>query len=299
MMRRPPWLLLALLLIPPPARAAPPVVPRGFKAAGKPASYDARGLYRAIDGAAELYLSYGFRRLDQRGLRRGKLELSVQRYDMGSPLNAFGIFGRERPDEAAAVEAGAGAAAVVPHQCLGHRGRHYLKLTALQGQLTRDLCRDLLRALLGALPGKDDPPPELKLLPGAGRVPGSARYTRRSHLGLGELQDCLHARYRRGKRSFQMFVMLPGDRGLKPAWSQLAGRWKTAPGTPGQKQVLYRKVPYTGLVAATRTRDAILGAAGVGDLAATARLLRRRAGNPDSHPGGQTRHPRTTKKHNK
>ncbi len=52
-----------------------------------------KAFYDYINGAAELYLKYGFQKLGRRSyLLEDKDELKVEVYDMGAPENAFGVF---------------------------------------------------------------------------------------------------------------------------------------------------------------------------------------------------------------
>ena len=70
-----------------------------------PRSFFPENLFEYIDGAAESYLSYEFRELLVVDLVKKGTEatLTLEIYDMGSPVNAFGIFGAERYPEAVAA----------------------------------------------------------------------------------------------------------------------------------------------------------------------------------------------------
>lgn len=271
--------LLVVALSPAGLQARQPLGPvAGFTPAGKAASYDRRTVWQAINGAAELYMAYGFKRLHQRSYRaRGrKITVEVQLYELASPVDAFGVFWRERPDGASEVEIGAGGAFAAPYQCLAHRGRFYLKAQPTAGKLDRARCVGLLRGIARRLPGKAGPPPELALLPRRGQKPGSARFTGRSFLGIKQLRRCLHATYRGpGKGEHVRFVMLPPPGGsVRAAWKRmLAAGWDA--GKLGELPLLSKAIPYKGTVAVVLAADrgAIFGAARVGRLAATRAAL--------------------------
>ena len=71
--------------------------------------YMPQNLYEYNDGAAEVYLSYGFRKLaTQRYVEKDNEtnEVTVEVYDMDIPLQAFGIYAAERSVEDNFVELG-------------------------------------------------------------------------------------------------------------------------------------------------------------------------------------------------
>ncbi len=58
--------------------------------------YSGRALFGYIDGGAELYLEYGFRKLSRQEVEYPGERLVVEVYQMGSPIEAFGIFSVQR-----------------------------------------------------------------------------------------------------------------------------------------------------------------------------------------------------------
>lgn len=59
-------------------------------------TYEGKGLYGYIDGGAELYLEYGFRKLVVQEIVLTNHRMTVEIYQMESPLSAFGIFSISR-----------------------------------------------------------------------------------------------------------------------------------------------------------------------------------------------------------
>ncbi len=274
-------MLLLVLSLAPPAAADFIELPGCTGEAGE--TFDRGGLFKAINGAADVFLEYGFERLDLRRFDCGAVTIEVSIYDQGTPLNAFGVFARERPATARSVTGGPGLVAP-PRQCLLRQGRHYVKIGAMRGALDAAACKPWLVALAEALPGSSDLPQAFAALPAADRLAGSAGYTPESYLGLSELGPAVHARYQRGGQQVEIFRLLPGpDRALDAIWQRLAERWKAAAGTP---PVLLREVPYRGLAGIVRTPDEALGAIGAGDRKATIDLLRGLAGQRSPSDGG-------------
>ena len=79
----------------------------GWKWDGKEMKYDSRTLFGYMDGAAELYLAYGFQNLVVRRFEKQDQPLiTVELYEMASSEDAYGVFSFERQDEAAGIGQG-------------------------------------------------------------------------------------------------------------------------------------------------------------------------------------------------
>ncbi|UCD93510.1 MAG: hypothetical protein JSU69_06980 [Candidatus Zixiibacteriota bacterium] len=63
-------------------------------------SYDRQTIFDYIDGAGEVYRSYGFRKVEvYRFTADEKPEITVEIFDMGSPDDAYGVFSHAREEE--------------------------------------------------------------------------------------------------------------------------------------------------------------------------------------------------------
>jgi len=79
----------------------------GWEATGSGVVYDRDTLFDYIDGGAELYLAYDFRRmLACRFERDGHPAIVADVFDMGSSEDAFGVFSTERQDPEAGIGQG-------------------------------------------------------------------------------------------------------------------------------------------------------------------------------------------------
>ncbi len=73
----------------------------------KEMKYNSKTLFEYIDGAAELYLAYGFQNLTVRRFQKSdQPPITVELYEMASSEDAYGVFSFERQDEAIGIGQG-------------------------------------------------------------------------------------------------------------------------------------------------------------------------------------------------
>jgi len=80
----------------------PPAAPSGWSISEGPTSYDSETLFEYLNGGAPLYLDYGFASLTQTRYQLGDdpfASVTLDVYDMGSELGAFGIYRGILPPE--------------------------------------------------------------------------------------------------------------------------------------------------------------------------------------------------------
>jgi len=175
-------LLSALTLIPAAASFAQDALPSdgfapGWKAAGKSRTFIEKDLFNHIDGGAELYLEFGFRKLLVQTYASGTAELDLELYEMTEPDAALGIYlmnaGRETPwPEIPARNSSEDA------QVVAIKGPYYLKINSfVPGATLRPAMISLAKAALDRLPEAPAGAP-LALLPANSLVPGSGRLIR-------------------------------------------------------------------------------------------------------------------------
>ncbi len=216
--------LLALLL---PAAAAAQTRPADPALAGlapemagwalteAPRSFFPDNLFEYIDGAAESYLSYDFRELLVVDLEKKGPDatLTVEIYDMGVPLNAFGIFAAERYPENTPVALG--ELGYVEGETLNFlAGRYYVKMLAF------GLGPDAEKVLLAAggkiaegvrkAGGTSGLPALVRSFPAGGLVVRSERYIKKNFMGYEFLHDGYVAAYRSGERELEGFFVDAG-----------------------------------------------------------------------------------------
>lgn len=234
----------------------------GWTQPGDVLIYDADTLWEYINGAAELFVAYGVQSCRTTDLTSGDLTVTVDLYDMGTPLNAYGVFEQEASGEDVEVAEAVAALVSPPYQALLLRGSIYAKVNVFEGELTMDAGRQLLGALAAALPGEVSPPPEFQLLPSGGKVAGTESYQAQAFLGLTELTNCVFAEYStEGEEAWQGFVVIPES--APSVWETLAAEWESL--EHNGSTVLFREVPYRGFVGVMRNGERVFGVSGAAD----------------------------------
>ena len=232
---------------------------KGWKREGKVRTYNPGNLWEYINGAAELFLAYGFESLQSCDLSQKKLVVTVDIYDMGDPLHAFGVFNTERPRDTKPLAIGAAGIVSPPYQCLLLKGTRYIKVNMYEGEIDEATGKVLLQALANALPGGDDVPEALTSLPQKDKKEGSEGFVKEGYLGLSELSNCIFADYKgKGDSEFQYFRMiLGGKETVQSAWDRINAKWNAT--KLKDYPVLYKEIPYKGIVGVIRTDDELFG----------------------------------------
>jgi len=234
----------------------------GWTQAGEVRIYNAENLWEYIDGAAVLFEEYGVRTCMAADLSAAGVAVTVDLYDMASPLQAVGVFKTESAGGGVNLSGATIAALAPPYQALMVKGSTYVKVNAYEGELTEAEGRRLLQGLAASLPGDTVMPQEFSLLPEAGKVAGSEGYQPVSYLGLAELNSCLYANYEgTDGEIWDGFVVLPSA--AATVWDALADGWQTL--EHDGHTILFREVPYSGLVGVTRTDAGVFGVSGAAD----------------------------------
>lgn len=150
---------------------------RGWRKIGRDATYDRRNLFDYIDGGAELYLTYDFRRVFVRRYARegdAESEIVLDVYEMGSAEEAYGLFSAEREDEPVGIgrdsEYGGGLLRF-------WKGRYFVSLVAIgDADEAEAAMKELARGVAGAIPDEGEMPRLAARLPQTGLIPRQIRY---------------------------------------------------------------------------------------------------------------------------
>lgn len=219
---------------------------KGWKPVSEVLKYHPDNLYEYINGAADQFIDYGFQELRSRDFSSENLQVTIDIYDMGTRLNAFGMYKTERPRDQQILAIGTEAYISPPYQCLMFKENFYVKVNAFEGEITIDKGKLLLSAISEVLSGDVGYPAELKLLPEEGKVPDSEGFARQAFLGLTELTNCVYAIYKDGETEFKYFVMIAiGGETNESIWERLAAKWQKM--NNKTLSILAKKVPYVGL----------------------------------------------------
>jgi len=204
----------------------------GWKVAAKDQIYDRDTLYGYIDGGAELYLSYDFRKVINRTyVKPGQPDMVVDLFDMGTSQNAFGVFSHSRETVDNTFGQGSQYAEGL---LLFWKDRYYISIftnpeTVESKRAVFDLAREIEMAI-----AKEGPLPEiLTFLPQQSLVRESIRYFRhyvwlnahyfvadRNILHINESTDALLAKYGEVKKRYLLLlVKYKSDKDAKRAYN--------------------------------------------------------------------------------
>ena len=186
-----------------------------WKLEGQPYRYTPPDLYEYINGAAEFFIGFGFVELtgaNYTPVAGGDDYASIDIYDLGSKLNAFGVFQSKR-DRQASVENLGAAATVSDDYAAFFKGKYYVEIQAvIADKHARSIIAVMASAVAKRLPGDDTLPPELAYFPKQGRIVGSERYLRDGVLGHAFLKQGIVCGYHiEGTPATAFIVMLDSD----------------------------------------------------------------------------------------
>ncbi len=169
----------------------------GWRLAEPPETYTPDNLFDYIDGNAELYLSYGFRRLvsamyvPEQGSEDEAIVVDV--YDQGTPLGAFGLYSSMCRPGLTYGEVGC-EAIVSPLQVRFWQDRYEVEINGAD-ESQAELLEKFARSVSAKLPRCGEIP-ELKWLPEDGQVPHTLKYVADGFLGQDFLPGGFEAKYR-------------------------------------------------------------------------------------------------------
>lgn len=186
----------------------------GWALAGPIKKYTGEDLFEYINGEAELYLQFGFKRLTAGlYLKDGNETMGINAdvYEMGSDLEAFGIYANYRKPKAEPIKVGT-EGFVGPSQLMFYQGRYFVQLNA-SGSASQD--QTVFQTLAGLisrnLPASPQSPPELALLQIPALIPKTEKYVPQSVLGYPFFKKGLTAQALLDGRPVRIFVLLEGS----------------------------------------------------------------------------------------
>ena len=116
-----------------------------------PETYDAKGLYGYINGGAEIYLEYGFRRVLGQRASKDRHELQCDIYEMVNAEAAFGMFSTLR-GRCATTLPGTAWHCVTPEQILFAKGKYLVSIVPYdRSSETRNAAMKAARGLLARI----------------------------------------------------------------------------------------------------------------------------------------------------
>jgi hypothetical protein len=181
------------------------LLPKG----GDAVRFYASDLYRYMDGGADIYLKYGLVALAHREYKSAGVEMTVDVFDMGGPVQAFGIYSSERSPEYHFVDIGAeGYSSESTLNFL--QGRYYVRLSAF-GDGAAAALDSFARAISRSIGGDRSLPGLLDVLPRENRVARSEKYVVQAPAGHDFLAPAVTASYRFDGKATTLVISLAAD----------------------------------------------------------------------------------------
>jgi hypothetical protein len=185
------------------------LAPAGWKAHGDVAQFTAANLWEKIDGRAEQYLDYKFVRLTYVSLANEQDNsqfIDTYVFDMGRPVQAFGVFSVERSEGLPAVALGReGYRAEASY--FFWKGPYYVQVLASnKGPKLAQVGLQIASTLEKRLKDGGEPIWGLQALPETDRIPGTVQYFVTDALSLDFMKETYIAQYRKGGAKVTAFL---------------------------------------------------------------------------------------------
>jgi Family of unknown function (DUF6599) len=198
-----------------------PLEAAGWKWDGKEMKYNSKTLFSYIDGAAEVYLAYGFQNLTVRRFEKSNQPpILLELYEMASSEDAYGVFSFEHQDEPVGIGQGSEFGGGLLRFW---KGKYFVSIYAEgEGAETESGILKVGRAAANSIPAGGPEPKLVSFIPGKdlGLVDKSLRYLR-SHvllnqrffithqniLNLSRKTEAVLAQYLQGKQKTQLLLI--------------------------------------------------------------------------------------------
>lgn len=169
-------------------------VPEGWALTDAPETFTRETLFERIDGQAELFFQYGFKKSVAATFRKkntdeDKIDLDI--YEMADTTQAFGIFSRFRQEES---PAGIGLdSSLGDRYALLYKGKFFVILQATESHPAT--LKRLAEAIDAGISDNSPPPKEIAYFPGNGLKPGAIQFFPDGLLGYEFLKRGFKAAY--------------------------------------------------------------------------------------------------------
>jgi hypothetical protein len=231
----------------------------GWSQQGAVRSFGPDNLFEYMDGNAEGYLIYEFRRMTGVTCRSGGDTILIDISEMASPELAYGIFSANRHPQFEVLKIGA-AGQVMPRRATFVKGNYYVELAANPAKDHRAVLEAFARHLAGRLPGTAEPPAALAWFPKEGLDESSVRLAPQSVLGLRLLRRGYVATYAYG-RAFVVTEETP--EAAAAVLAKLKARWSTAEAVAAGEEAYAGADRILGRMGAGRKGRYVFGVAGL------------------------------------
>jgi hypothetical protein len=168
--------------------------------------YTADNLWDFINGAADLYLSYGFENVHVAEYAKGKNIIKLEIYKHKDEVQTFGIYSSERSPSFRFINIGAQG-----YKADGtlnfFKGKYYIKIrTYSKSEKIIQALETLAQNVADILTGSSEMPAALKEFPETGKKTNEESYIKESVLGHEFLTGAFKAQYISGNSEFSIFL---------------------------------------------------------------------------------------------
>lgn len=200
---------ILLLWLPFPVSAfsfIPPEIP-GWEQEGDVEVFTIDNLFDHINGASEFYFSYHFQKLWVTRYKKGEAEITLEVYDQGDPVHAYGIYSMERP-EGAKVSA-IGAQGYFEESILNFvTGKYYVKLFSFrEPNAGSGILLSTAKKVAPQLEKNPHLPAIVQLMPVENLVANSRQFIPDTYMGYKFLGSAFRATYREADGELTLFVL--------------------------------------------------------------------------------------------
>jgi hypothetical protein len=196
----------------------------GWDLAGKPYKFEPQNLFEHINGSADFFIAYGFVAL--KGAHYAPVSapndsVTVEIYDMGEKLNAFGVFQAKRSHEEPSLNIGTASFGNGGYLAF-YKDRYFVEINShITTEKWKKTYLAIAQNVSDNLPGDTLPPKEISYFPEQGKVKGSERYIRGGILGHAFLDKGLICDYRIGDKHVSAFLaFFPSRKAAEESFSQ-------------------------------------------------------------------------------
>jgi len=179
----------------------------GWARSGKTLFFNSENLYEHIDGASEFYMSYGFQSLQVARWEKGGSELTIEVYDHGTPVNAYGIYSMERPESAQTKTIG--LEGYYDNTVLNFvTGKYYVKMNSYHVENAgSSLLEGIAMKLAVTLCASPQYPPIVAVFPKENMIVNSVQCISSEFMGLGFLGAATRSKYQFPSGAETVFVI--------------------------------------------------------------------------------------------
>ena len=168
-------------------------------------------LWEYIDGGAENYYIYGFKRVVTCDYKNSNKQIVVDIYDMKDPKNTFGIYSTERDPGYNFMKIG--VQGYLEGTTLNFwKGNYYIKIITFdKSKEIKNILESFAKLIDKKITGKYAEPDFVKYFPKSNLVTNSVKYFPKDILGHSFMFNGFIADYKDGKDNFRVFMLDAGN----------------------------------------------------------------------------------------